>query len=160
MSGRSRGEYLMCEYLELLLPDNTPFDNMRYAWLVNSQTNQTLEIDRYYPELKVGFEFQGEQHFHQVAGMGDYKQIAYLDRLKKSLCKQRGILLVPVKPVDLRAVEMKKIAKKASAFSGVRKYKYDATKLNHSALHKLDCSSVDYRHHLAELYPENLYIYK
>lgn len=159
MPNKSRGEYLMCEYLELLFPNATPFDNARYHWLTNPKTNQLLELDRYYPKLKVGFEFQGEQHFRQVEGFGDFKQTTYLDSLKKELCKINGVLLIPVKPIDLTSATMRAFAKKVSAFTGVRKYRYDAKSLNHSALYKLDCASVDYRYFLSERYPNSTFIY-
>ena len=126
MLSKSRGEYLMFEYLELLFPDKAPFDNCRYSWLANPVTGQHLEIDRYYPELRVGFEFQGEQHFRQVNGMGDYKHIVYLDKLKKRLCKQSKVLLVAIRPIDLRSTEIKSIGKKVSSFTGVKRYRYDA----------------------------------
>lgn len=159
VAGKRYGERLMCEYLDILIPDSPAFDNVRYKWLVNPKTNQPLEIDRYYPKLKVGFEFQGEQHFRQVEGMGDYKQIVYLDKLKKKLCKEQGVLLIHVKPIDLQAATMRKFAKKVSETVGVRKYRYDAKSFDVTKLHKLDCAATDYRQFLMERYPDSVGVY-
>jgi len=159
MTGKSYGEWLLCQYLDTLIVASVPYDNQRYKWLVNPDTGNRLEIDRYYSELKVGFEFQGEQHFRQVEGMGDYKTTVKLDNLKKKLCKQKGVLLICVKPIDLQAVTMRKFAKKVSAFTGVRKYRYEARKVNATELHRLDVLATNYRHELMAQYPDNVGVY-
>lgn len=61
-----------------------------------------MEIDFYYEdeELKLGIEFQGDQHF-SMTKYGDYHAQAYRDRLKKRICKERGVILLALDASDL-----------------------------------------------------------
>lgn len=58
-----------------------------------------MEIDVYVPKLKLGFEYQGNQHFKPIDFFGGEETfIAQVkrDKLKKEICETRGITLVYV----------------------------------------------------------------
>jgi hypothetical protein len=68
------------------------FPKARPKWLRNSRANQ-MEIDGYCEELKIGFEYQGVQHFgKQFYGTSLEKRIAD-DEEKARLCKEHSIHL-------------------------------------------------------------------
>lgn len=74
------------------------FPTVRPDWLKNPETNKNLELDGYCEELKIAFEYQGNQHYHndtQFAGELD-KQLKR-DELKEKLCKEHGIQLLFIK---------------------------------------------------------------
>ena len=60
-----------------------------------------LELDIYIPELKLAFEYNGEQHYEWVKFFQkteeEFKYLQYKDRCKKKLCKQEGITLIIIK---------------------------------------------------------------
>lgn len=63
-----------------------------------------LEIDYYLPELKIGIEYQGEQHFQPVEYFGGkeaFEKQKDRDMRKKNLCKRNGILLVYINYSDV-----------------------------------------------------------
>ncbi|MBP6964872.1 MAG: hypothetical protein KBC96_10750 [Armatimonadetes bacterium] len=58
-----------------------------------------LEMDVYIPCLKIGFEYQGAQHFHPVEFWGGRKaleQVQRRDLRKVQLCALRGVKLIVV----------------------------------------------------------------
>ena len=68
------------------------FQKARPKWLRNQRNNQ-MEIDGYCAELKIGFEYQGIQHFgKQIHGTSLEKRIAD-DQEKARLCKENGVHL-------------------------------------------------------------------
>jgi len=67
------------------------------SWLRNSN-GQVMQIDGFCKKLKIGFEYQGQQHFEanhylSVAGNNTFEQRQRYDREKVELCTQRGIRL-------------------------------------------------------------------
>ncbi len=74
-----------------------PLTKARPSWLVNSDGNQ-MELDGYNQELGLAFEYQGEQHFYFVPFFHGSKTAFHKrledDKLKKELCKARGIALI------------------------------------------------------------------
>lgn len=97
---KSYGETLMCKFLNILLP-MPHIDNYRPDWLQNPKSGLNLELDRYYPTLKAGFEYQGERH-HQPT-----TKRRQLDRLKVKLCQQNGVILIQVNPRDLHSTVLR-----------------------------------------------------
>lgn len=78
-------------YFKVLFPKESKF-------VRNPLTNRYLELDGYNKELKVAFEYQGEQHYHAIPNgfVQNRDQLAdqvWRDHCKKSACKQRGIRL-------------------------------------------------------------------
>ena len=58
----SYGEKLCRELLEMWFFENKVLYNYRPDWLKNPLTGKNLELDIYYPELKLAVEFNGMQH--------------------------------------------------------------------------------------------------
>lgn len=74
-------------------------NNGYYSWL-KSPRGAPMQLDRYYPDLKLAFEHHGNQHFqynkyyHKSKSQFNYLQEC--DRLKAELCKAHGIQLVVI----------------------------------------------------------------
>lgn len=76
---------------------NKPFKTIRPEWLKNPKTNRNLELDGYNEELKLGFEYNGLQHYEPVKAWGGEKKYLDLvekDKLKASKCEELGIKLI------------------------------------------------------------------
>lgn len=67
-----------------------------------NKSYRKLRLDFYIPQLKVGIECQGEQHFHPVdftnkmtieETQKQFEQIQFRDRIKKQYCDENGIKL-------------------------------------------------------------------
>ncbi len=69
------------------LPAEKFIDNYRPAWLTNPATGAPLELDRYYPNLKIGVEYNGQQH-RRKKGEAQWER----DKLKKHLCARHGVI--------------------------------------------------------------------
>jgi hypothetical protein len=68
------------------------FPKKRPKWLRNSR-NRQMEIDGYCEELKIGFEYQGIQHFGKQFFGTSLDQRIKDDELKAKLCEENGIKL-------------------------------------------------------------------
>lgn len=88
------------ERVLLLLKGFDLIENHRPDWLRNPKTGRRLEIDLYLPEVKVGIEVQGEQHFRFIPGLhstqADFEAQQERDRVKKVICQQQGVFLYEV----------------------------------------------------------------
>lgn len=102
-------EQIMKEYLSLLIECDHYEDNARPGFLLNPLTGMPLELDRYYP-AKVGFEFNGRQHYETTAWQpsedGLHVQQAR-DLMKEALCARNGIHLVVIHRADLTLEAMR-----------------------------------------------------
>lgn len=99
---RFKGEAIMQEYLSLLIDSEQFADNARPGFLVNPQTGERLELDRFY-QPNLAFELNGAQHYRQT---GLYTQAEaeaqhFRDLIKGGLCLYEGIQLIIVHPEDL-----------------------------------------------------------
>lgn len=94
----SYGESLMKQYLDLFFTLGKPKDNYRPEWLKNPKTGKFLEIDRYYPSLKLAFEFQGEQHFKNDKKL---PHRVYCDTFKQQQCYEHSIWLIYITSEEL-----------------------------------------------------------
>ena len=70
------------------------------SWLIDNTNNNHLELDGYNDELKVAFEYQGEQHYiltflnqHNNENLENTKR---KDKLKLKLCHENGVKLIVV----------------------------------------------------------------
>ena len=54
-----KGEFLLKSALDLWVDSDNFVDNARPPFLINPLTDEPLEIDRYYPEDRVGIEYNG-----------------------------------------------------------------------------------------------------
>ena len=60
---------------------------------------EKLELDVYIPDLKIGFEYQGIQHFQSVEYWGGEEQLLVVqehDTRKKRLCVENNVTLICV----------------------------------------------------------------
>jgi len=58
-----------------------------------------LELDIFVPELQLGIEYQGQQHFHPIAAWGGVAALRTLqrrDQEKRMKCEAAGVTLVEV----------------------------------------------------------------
>jgi len=100
---RNRGEFLMKRYLDLRVSSDECVDNARFEFLINPETDEPLEYDRYYTN-KVAFEFNGPQHHGPTEMYPDSqasKQTATRDLVKKALSRDANVNLVIVEAKDL-----------------------------------------------------------
>ena len=97
----SVGEAWMKEWLTLLIADDLFTDNARPGFLVSTLTGERLEYDRWYPRLKLAWEFHGPHHFDQA----DKAQLARQqtnDMMKIGLSQRAGVRLIEITAEDLR----------------------------------------------------------
>ena len=73
--------------LDAELPNEPCVDNCRPNWLKNPATGANLELDRYYPFLKIGIEYNGQQHRKKIGGEQWER-----DKLKRHLCAKQGVV--------------------------------------------------------------------
>lgn len=90
----SYGQSLLGEFLSKMV--NSSFaENYRPAWLMG------LELDFYSETLRLGFEFQGAQHFVPILGAASLMSQQQRDSSKKRICKERDVVLLRVDASDL-----------------------------------------------------------
>jgi hypothetical protein len=71
------------------------FKKIRPKWLIYKK--RPLELDGYNEELKIAFEYNGEQHYiptHLFHNKINLREIQKRDKFKKQKCKEIGILLI------------------------------------------------------------------
>jgi len=92
----------MQEYLSLLIDSDQFTENARPGFLVNPQTGERLELDRFYPE-GVAFEFNGTQHYRETGRFSQAEADAQhlRDLIKAGICLYRGIHLVIIRTEGL-----------------------------------------------------------
>ena len=104
------GEALMRSFLSLIADTQECEDGARPEFLVNPATGERMELDRYYPVHRVAFEFNGKQHY-TATGPFTKEEVAAQqkrDRLKRRICAERSVELVPVHAQDLSLAGMLK----------------------------------------------------
>jgi len=92
-------EFLFKELLDFYFGRLKKYDNYRPDWL------NGLEIDRYYPEIKVGVEFQGIQHYRPTKGMHENRD-QFFDQLSRDTQKiqvaaKQGVKIFPLGLADI-----------------------------------------------------------
>ena len=97
---RSKKEAHVQRSLNLVLPEALYIDNGYYSWLI-SPRGFPMQLDRYYPELKLAIEVQGRQHYaynkYFHASKQDFEYLQECDRSKAEQCKDRGIKLIAIR---------------------------------------------------------------
>jgi hypothetical protein len=96
---RSKQEQIMQYALNKVLPDALCIDGGYYS-ILRSPKGYPMQLDRFYPDLSLAFEYDGQQHaaynafIHKTQAAFDYLQEC--DRLKDTLCKKMGIRLIRI----------------------------------------------------------------
>jgi hypothetical protein len=77
---------------------NKPFPSVRPTFLKNPATGYNLELDGYNEELKLGFEYNGHQHYlfpsKYITRPHDFIRMQERDLLKQKLCTQHNVKLI------------------------------------------------------------------
>lgn len=96
----SYGQSLLKEFLQLAVA--YPFlEDYRPDWL------HGMELDFYFPDLKFGVEFQGDQHFMDTETFGSCCSQRERDGRKRMICKQNGVILQQFTAFDLQATRVR-----------------------------------------------------
>jgi hypothetical protein len=95
----SKGEDVLAEVFQDILQKKIQ-RNVRPNFLRNPESGKALELDCYDPEYKIAVEYNGIQHYkfpsaYHKSEKEFYDQL-YRDRLKKKLCDEEGVYLIPV----------------------------------------------------------------
>lgn len=110
---RWKKEYLMFKLLEKVFPNEYYIRNGFYSFLI-SPKGEPMQLDIYFPNLMLAFEFQGRQHyqfnkfFHKTLSQFEY--LKECDLLKIKLCKGLGIKLIQIpynKELTVELIERK-----------------------------------------------------
>lgn len=87
-----------------------PFPKVRPAFLKNVDTGRNLELDGYCHEIRVGFEFNGAQHYTYPnsyhKNSQEFMRQVRRDNYKYRLCKRLGIHLIVV-PHDVPPAQIR-----------------------------------------------------
>ncbi len=93
----------MCYLLDRMFPGREFIRNGYYSFL-RSPKNQPMQLDMYFPQLKLAFEYQGEQHtaynsfFHRTRSRFNY--LKQCDAIKRQQCAERGITIIYINHND------------------------------------------------------------
>lgn len=97
---RSKKEGQMQQILNEILPDEEYIDNGYYSWML-SPKGAPLQLDRFYPNLNVAFEYNGRQHYEYNSYMHtsreSFEYLRKCDVRKKRECRRKGITLITIK---------------------------------------------------------------
>lgn len=91
----THGQSTLFNYLKILIRYNDVLINYRPDWLFG------MELDFYFPELNIAFEFQGHQHYAPSKKYGSCKEQKQRDKRKRKICDERKISLVTVDASEL-----------------------------------------------------------
>lgn len=100
-------ESILANIVHMIFPDQMLIRNIRPKIL------EGLEIDIFLPDLNLGFEYQGQQHFHPIKAWGGTKALHGVqerDRKKRALCKTNNITLIEVdytEPLEFNYIKTK-----------------------------------------------------
>jgi len=86
-------ETLLLHIVDRMFKDQKVLQHHRPQWL------EGLELDIYVPGLRMGFEYQGQQHFHPVevwGGKEALKLTQLRDQRKRDLCAEADVKLVEI----------------------------------------------------------------
>jgi len=93
-----RAEKLCREVFEEIF--GVEFKKTYPTWLKNPKTNFQLELDGFNSQLKLAFEYQGQQHYeypnHFHKTKEQFEEQQYRDQIKRNLCKQNNITLIEI----------------------------------------------------------------
>lgn len=108
----SRGQSLLRDLLLAMISGAAPLENFRPDWL------HGMELDFWFPQHQLAFEFQGDQHFAPVFGIDSHRAQAERDAIKRKLCLERGVILIAV---EARELEIRKLRNKIKGHIGMKR---------------------------------------
>ena len=152
MCKTSSGELLLREILKQIIDNNNVIYNHRGLGIKNSRTGNELEIDIYYPDYKLAFEFQGEEHFKETsfADSSEVKEIKIRDAIKDRFCSENGIKLVIVCAMNLNTSFRGTLHR---ALPDIKMIRFDRNNDEHiKKLRILEWKCKEYRKHLNKVY--------
>ena len=79
---------LVSEIISNILNEECISDCRQFEWLVNPKTNCRLEIDIYFPNIRLAIEYDGEFHFRDIMGKEKLSKQKQRDRIKNKLIKK------------------------------------------------------------------------
>jgi hypothetical protein len=136
----SVGETICKGYFERIF--NAMFHKSRPSWL-RSENGKLMELDGYNKDLKIAFEYQGEQHYRAgsiyTRDQEDLELRITRDQIKANLCKDKGIVLIQV-PYTIKYKEMQNFII----------YKYEEMTGSHLIVEKFDHHSFS-KYRVSEL---------
>jgi len=97
----SKGQTILRELLTELI-NGTMRENYRPDWLYG------MELDFFFEQWSLAFEFQGDQHFAPVFGVRSHESQIWRDQRKRRICIERNIILVSVEANELTVKTMKR----------------------------------------------------
>lgn len=87
------------------------FVKIRPEWLTYPKTGRKLELDGYCEELRLGFEYNGAQHYYynpyHFKNRKQFRDQVMRDKWKYQRCKELGINIIVI-PFDLQEDEIEK----------------------------------------------------
>jgi hypothetical protein len=90
-------------------------ENFRPKWLKTKSSQRALEIDVFIPELHVGVEIHGKQHFEHVPFFHqtdeDFERAIRLDMEKRIACAENGVFLFEIETEERVNDVIEKICK-------------------------------------------------
>lgn len=139
------GKHIKEEFCRFLFETlfNDKFPKIKPKWLINDDGNR-MELDGYNEELKIAFEYNGEQHYTESLFFMDDKKLLKRqndDKKKKELCEKHNIFLIVIKYADSLKNLQKKVIEKYKQISGKEidiNTKIDFSKFVHISKRKLD----------------------
>jgi hypothetical protein len=94
----SHEEIMVC-CLAQLIPEHYYIHNGYYSFLP-SPKKKPMQLDIFFPKLKLALEYNGRQHYsynqHFFKNKEQFEYLKKCDRLKKRLCKELRITLITV----------------------------------------------------------------
>jgi len=118
----SRGEVECRRVLESIF--NRSFAKIRPDFLRNPVTGGqcNLEIDCYNPELRLGVEYNGRQHYAYVPYFHKNKEAfynqKYRDEMKRTKCREAGITLIEV-PYTVKVEDIEDYLRRSLRMAGM-----------------------------------------
>lgn len=105
-----RGETLMKYMLYLMVDESYVLYNSRYRWLIAGFGKGRMELDVFFPDIKVAVEFQGRQHFETVTfhnGKTNLQEQQARDRAKYLACERQKVKLIEIEDIELSYFTLK-----------------------------------------------------
>lgn len=140
----SYGQELLRRYLTAMLGD-TPRVNYRPDWL------HGMELDLYFDSIRLGVEFQGDQHSLPIYGYDSRNAQRERDKAKKRICRELGVRFLPIEAIDLQYSRI--ICKLKHLTRDIRGFrKFISRREIRPRLRQLNKEAIEYRRTLSKNY--------